>query len=288
MIDSSLMVLYHQSMILNDHLIDALKKIIKSAGHEVLNYHGHIKDIHHKDDGSPVTQADQASEKIIIDGLKQLTPDIPIVAEELFEGGQAPDISKSDYFWLVDPLDGTKEFIKGSPDFVINIALVHKCTPVLGMVYVPVSRDLYYGGQTMGVYLNDEPITLKPYDPQIGLTMIGRAGQKSLLHIQQAFGDDHQITSFVTRGSSIKFCMIADGTAHFYPRFVPTYEWDTAAAHAMVLELGGDMIDFKTGVRLTYRKDNFLNGYVLSGINEVLSFLSDSKIRAGFHRRGKG
>jgi 3'(2'), 5'-bisphosphate nucleotidase len=266
-------------MILKVQDIKFLKTILQSAGYEILKHYKNLNHIDHKDDGSPVTIADAASEQIIIDGIKSLTPYIPVVAEELTEAGHAPDITQSDYFWLVDPLDGTKEFIKGSSSFVINIALIRGCTPIFGMVYVPVSGDLYYGGHGIGAYLNDKSITIKPYDDNVGLTMIGREKQKSFPFIQQAIGH-HKITEFVTQGSSIKFCMIADGTAHFYPRFVPTYEWDTAAAHAMLLELGGDIIDFKTGKTLQYRKDNFLNGYILTATNEVLNLFPDLKIRA--------
>jgi 3'(2'), 5'-bisphosphate nucleotidase len=266
-------------MILKVQDIKFLKTILRSAGHEILKHYKNLNHIDHKGDGSPFTIADTASEQVIIKGIRSLTPDIPIVAEELTEAGQAPDISRSDYFWLVDPLDGTKEFIKGSPSFVINIALIHNCTPVFGMVYVPVSGDLYYGGKGLGAFLNDKPIMLKPYDNTIGLTMIGREKQKSFSFIQQAIGH-HNITKFVTQGSSIKFCMVADGTAHFYPRFVPTYEWDTAAAHAMLLELGGDIVDFETGQTLQYRKQDFLNGYVLTATNQILSLFPNLKICA--------
>jgi len=259
-----------------DH-VDELKNLIKQAGAEILKYFHSDVVIRVKLDESPVTDADKASEDIIVSGLKAIAPNIPIIAEELTEAGYAPDIENSDYFWLVDPLDGTKEFIKGTPDFVINISLVHHDVPVFGMVYVPISGDLYYGGKNIGAFLNDRPINTKKYDVNVGLTMIGQEGQKSLPLMQKSLGEN-KIESFVMRGSSIKFCMVADGTAHFYPRFIPTYEWDTAAAHAILLEIGGDIIDFETGKRLSYRKNNYLNSWLLTTTTEVLSLFSNLKI----------
>jgi len=260
------------------NFIDILKSILHTAGDEILKYHANADTlVNRKADGSPVTIADKAAEDIIIKGLKSLTPDIPIIAEELFESGHTPNIDKDDYFWLVDPLDGTKEFIKGTQDFVINIALVHHNTPIFGMVYVPCDKDIYYGGTLINnTYKNNTPISLKPYIKSHGLTMIGKAGQKSLPHLQSLL-QNHPITGFTTRGSSIKFCMIADGNAHFYARFVPTYEWDTAAAHAMLLQSGGDIIDLETGMRLDYRKKNYLNGFLLTGTDEVLSLFKTLK-----------
>lgn len=266
----------YMTLNLPDDFIDILKDTMHEAGTEILKYHANARDhVIRKQDGSPVTLADQASEKIIIKALKSLTPNIPIIAEELFESGHTPNIDDDEYFWLVDPLDGTKEFIKGTNDFVINIALIHNQTPVFGVVYEPYNKNIYYGGVLIqGAYKNNVPVLLKECNDVHGLTMIGKRMSTITSKIKK-YLPNHKVSHFTTRGSSIKFCMIADGTAHFYPRFVPTYEWDTAAAHAMLLQLGGDMIDLNTGQRLEYRKDNYLNGFILTGTNEVLGQFKD-------------
>lgn len=255
-----------------------IAKIAKTAGAAVMPYWQSGADVRRKNDGSPVTLADQASEDIILKGLSALTPNIPVIAEEQFEAGKAPDISNAHEYWLVDPLDGTKEFIKGTGDFTINIGLIRDGVPVFGLVYLPATDDLYYGGQGMGVYLNGEQVNIKSYHPDIGLTLIGNPDKitPERKRLRDAFLKGMLVRDHVIRGSSVKFCMIADGTAHLYPRFVPTYEWDTCAAHAMLLEVGGDIIDFETGQRLTYGKPKHLNGPIVTGTNQVLNILNPS------------
>lgn len=258
--------------------LDDLITLAKQAGDAIIPYWRVDTDVTYKADRSPVTQADQAAEDIIVEGLLQLTPNIPIIAEELAEAGHAPDVKTAEEYWLVDPLDGTKEFIKGTVDFTINIGLVRNGVPVFGLVYLPATKDLYYGGQNMGAFFNHDPIKIRSYNPSIGLTMIGSKSHPNpkKQELRKQFLKGNKVSSYVTRGSSVKFCMIADGTAHLYPRFVPTYEWDTCAAHAMLLECGGNIIDFKTGQRLVYGKTNFLNGPIVTGTNQVLNILKPS------------
>lgn len=260
-----------------NHLSDVLA-LAKDAAKVAMPYWGDKNAVKYKADGSPVTLADPASEKIILPGLKAICPNIPAVSEEQFEAGESPDISNAREYWLVDPLDGTKEFIKGTKDFTINIGLIRDGVPVFGFVYLPATDDVYYGGAGMGVYLNGERVNIKSYSDDVGLTMIG-----SEMHpnpkkqvMRDKFLKGNKVSSYTTRGSSVKFCMIAGGEAHLYPRFVPTYEWDTCAAHAMLLENGGDILDYATGQRLRYGKPNFLNGFLITGTNQVLNILNPS------------
>ena len=259
-------------------LLPELMSLANTAGDAIMHYHTNGYNITCKNDGSPVSQADQASEDIIISGLNLLTPDIPVVAEEQAEAGNAPDVSDHKTFWLVDPLDGTKEFIKGtSKDFTVNIGLIHDGIPVFGLVYLPATSDLYYGGKNIGAFLNNKKIACAPYDND-GLILVGSNNHpnKESNSARKAFLKGHHVKSFTTRGSSLKFCMIASGEAHLYVRKVPTYEWDTAAAHAIAIEAGGDILDFQTGTRLAYGKigTGYLNGNLITGTNKILKLLA--------------
>jgi 3'(2'), 5'-bisphosphate nucleotidase len=253
--------------------IPELTALIKQAGASIMEHFNHGYEVSYKDDNSPVTNADDASEKIIISKLLEMFPEIPIVSEET----SVPDVTNAYEFWLIDPLDGTKEFIKGTHDFTINIGLIRDGKPVFGLVYLPASDELYYGGERVGAFFNGSPISTRPYNMNDGLSIVGRKDHphKDKLEKRRAFLKGHKIKNYVVRGSSLKFCMVADGQAHLYPRFVPTYEWDTAAAHAILLETGGDIIDFKTKERLQYGKfdKDYLNGYLVTGTNDVLKQL---------------
>lgn len=223
-----------------------------------------------KADGSPVTIADGISETIVTAGLRALTPDIPVIAEEQAEEGTAPDIRGEKLFWLVDPLDGTKEFIKANPDFCINIALVKYDTPIFGAVYCPATHEFYYGGTSLnGAFHNDKPMALRDFDIASGLTIVGTENYKTNKKLMSYLGKN-TVVDHITRGSTLKFLLIAEGKADFYARFVPTYEWDTAAAHAILLALGGDIIDFETKERLTYRKHGYRNGPLVTGTLDAL------------------
>lgn len=252
--------------------IDELIDLARKASNAIMEYYKNDVVVTRKDDGSPVTLADQASEDILIAGLQKLSPNIPIIAEESAEAGKSPDISNIDQYWLIDPLDGTKEFIKGTKDFTINIGLIKNGTPVFGLVYLPATNDIYYGGENIGAFLNDKPITTHIYNKDNGLVVVGNKDTKKSDRWVEFLGD-HHISHFTTRGSSLKFCLIADGSAELYPRFIPTYEWDTAAAHALLLQTGGDIIDFETNKRLTYGKtnQNYLNGYIITATNTILN-----------------
>jgi len=260
------------------HLLPSVQAITIKAGKATLSFfQDDATKVYKKEDGSPVTKADQASENIIIPALQSLTPNIPVIAEEQAEAGDAPDVRNVDTFWLVDPLDGTKEFIKGSPDYTVNIGLVHKGTPVMGVVYIPVTGDMYYGGEQIGAFYNDIAIHTNTPPANNRLNIILSKAAPSSSQIRAYLKEKGiEIGDYVMRGSSLKFCLIADGQADLYPRFVPTYEWDTAAAHAILLQSGGDILDFKTKQRLAYGKfkNNYLNGYILTANNTVLETLA--------------
>ena len=242
-------------------LCEAIILISKNAGKEILKiYDKEDLGITFKDDNSPLTLADKASNDIIEESLNKITPNIPILSEE----GRNIDFSsrkKWSDFWLIDPLDGTKEFIKRNGEFTVNIALISKGTPVLGVVYAPVLDTTWYGVINKGSYKisNDKSeikINVKKPNNEIKIvTSRSHANNPKL----DKFLKDFPNHKLVKMGSSIKICLVADGTAHIYPRLGPTMEWDTAAAHAVVKYAGGNIYDLDNKSELVYNKSNLLN-----------------------------
>lgn len=237
-------------------LCNMVRRVAIAAGDHTLQYYdesGCAAD--EKSDGSPVTIADREAEAIIIKGLTDILPDVPVIGEESVAAGTVPDISASEWFWLVDPLDGTREFIRGSPDYTVNIALIHRGVPVLGVVYAPVSGELYagHGAGTAIRWLadnnNDKPIRVRNL-PAGGLTVISSRNHHDEKKLDK-FLADFKIAKSMRRGSSLKICLIAAGKADLYPRFGLTSEWDTAAGDAVLRSAGGHIVDMK-GVPLSY------------------------------------
>ena len=246
-------------------LCEQVKRLAVEAGDITLDYfdEGGV-DSQQKEDGSPVTLADQHAEKVIIKGLNEMTPSVPVVGEESMAAGKKPDISKSDYFWLVDPLDGTKEFISGSGDFTVNIALIFNGEPVLGVVYAPYHGLLYagFGLGTATKWLEDTDIEKKILTrraPVEGLTVVASKSHGKGEKLDK-FLSDYKVKKLLKKGSSLKICAVAAGKADIYPRFGPTCEWDTAAADAILRSAGGLMTD-TDGNPLVYggRREGFLN-----------------------------
>lgn len=247
-------------------LCNIVRRIAIEAGDITLDYFDEagFKDTSAKADGSPVTAADCAAEEAIEKALYDLLPAIPVVGEELAEEGRIPDLAETDYFWLVDPLDGTREFISGSGDYTVNIALIHQGAPVIGVVYAPVHGELY-AGHGPGTAIRwredtgkDKPIKVRP-PPEEGLTVIAsrnHGNQKRL----EFFLRDYKVAKLLKRGSSLKICAIAAGKADLYPRLDPTSEWDTAAGDAVLRSAGGIITDLQ-GHDFFYgkRNKNFLN-----------------------------
>jgi len=213
-------------------------------------------------DGSPVTQADLAAHRVIAQGLAALTPKIPVVSEE---GQIVLEQPRHAAFWLVDPLDGTREFVAGSGEFTVNIALIEHETPVFGVVYVPMTAELFWGGSKIGAWVERdavrEPLRVAlPALPNVARPLRVLASKRHLNFETQAFLAKLGSIDLVNAGSSLKFCRIAQAQADLYPRLGPTCEWDTAAAQAVLEGAGGYVFDLK-GLPLKYGKPDPLNPF---------------------------
>ncbi len=231
-------------------LCNMLKRIAIDAGAITLRYFDGIEDMQatSKSDESPVTLADREAEVFIEKALKEILPHIPMIGEEGVSLGTAPEISDDqEYFWLVDPLDGTKEFIGGGMEFTVNIALIKNGDPVMGVVYAPAKGELYagYGPGTATRWLedsdNEKPVSVRPY-PKAGLTVVASKSHGDTSKLDN-FLEQYKVNKMIKCGSSLKICVIAAGKADMYPRFGPTCEWDTAAADAVLRSAGGVLTD---------------------------------------------
>ena len=256
------------------HLRDAML----AAGRVILQIRTQGTRHETKADGSPVTEADQRAEAILLAALRQAAPDLPVIAEEEAATGRLPDTGKA--FFLVDPLDGTKEFIRGGTDFTVNIGLVRSNRPVFGMIYTP-ARGRFHEGETgLGAWMADidcqsrpvfgeahrTPVQVRQPDPQ-SLTAVASRSHRS--EATNAWLKEQGITETISAGSSLKFCLLAEGKADVYPRHGPTMEWDTAAGHAILAAAGGRVKNLD-GSSFLYGKRNqdkpFLNpGFIAYG-----------------------
>src|SRR4029450_5047886 len=233
--------------------VDHVVAIAREAGQAVLDVYNQDFGVEYKADNSPLTLADRRSHEIIAAGLERLAPAVPIVSEE---GSLAPYEERRawDYFWLVDPLDGTKEFVARTDEFTINIALIYGREPVLGVVYAPALNLLYYAVKDHGSFKVDGSGTAKRLnaDSAVGgdeLVIIGSrshhsAAMDEFIETQRR---RHAQVRFVSAGSALKFCLVAEGQAHIYPRLAPTREWDTAAAHLVATECSKTILQYHTG-----------------------------------------
>lgn len=254
-------------------LAQQVGQIARDAGAAILEiYDTEDFGVEMKADDSPLTKADKAANDVIVAGLEALVFQAPIVSEE---SGSHDYATRSQYtrFWLVDPLDGTKEFIKRNGDFTVNIALIENGKPVLGVVFTPVANELFYSAPGEGAFevLEDggeaKPIHAASFTLQdVNLKIVASASH--LNDATRAFMERFDRPEIVQRGSSLKIMELARGNAHVYPRLAPTMEWDTAAAHAILLEAGGKMVDDGTGKEMRYNKENLLNPYFI-GYGEV-------------------
>lgn len=241
-------------------LLPDLVTLADRAGEAVMAVYATDFKVETKDDLSPVTEADIAAEAIILDGLSRLTPDIPAVAEEQMAAGNVPTLN-GDHYWLVDPLDGTKEFLNRNDEFTVNIGLIEGDRPILGVVFAPALQTSYWGAAGRGAYRRDDKFRSSSIavrtPPDAGITVIGsrRHGKGGKM---DAFLKPYTVADTMSAGSSLKFCLIAAGEADVYPRFGPTSEWDTAAGHA-VLDAAGGRITNPDGSAFLYRKKDFRN-----------------------------
>ena len=209
-----------------------------------------------KMDGSPVTAADQQAENAILESVEKLALGFPIVGEELVSDGGAPNLNSGDTYWLVDALDGTKEFIKGTGEYTVNIGLIENKKPVLGVVYAPAKGVLYYGcGDSAFKNENREKtVSIAARSvPEQGIDVTASRSHGDSAKVE-ALLSGVTVNGFIGSGSSLKFCLIAEGKADIYPRYGRTCEWDTAAAHAILNAAGGHVVREDTRKELAYGK----------------------------------
>ena len=241
--------------------IEDIKHIAKKAGDAIMKIYVRDFEIEYKEDKSPLTEADIKANEIICSSLKKLYPNIPIMSEENKEEEYAIR-KKWTYYWCIDPIDGTKEFIKRNGEFTVNIALIHKNRPVLGVVYAPAILDMYFAKEGEGAFKNALPL---PRDIE-NEKYIVVASKSHLSQETKDFVDNIQTSKkkkLTSIGSSLKLCLVAEGKADIYPRLAPTMEWDTAAAHAIVLESGKSVIEFTSKKEVVYNKENLLNPWFI-------------------------
>lgn len=242
--------------------INYLIALSVKAGNAILEvYNSENFGVEIKSDNSPLTKADKVSNEIIEKGLKKLSPDIPILSEE---GKEIPFEKRKNWkqFWLVDPLDGTKEFIKRNGEFTVNIALIENNTPAFGVIYVPLTGEIYYGGPSYGSWKDDHQVFVSKKTPQDELSVVqsrSHSGEE-----ENKFYSNYRIKENLSKGSSLKICLVAEGKAEVYFRSGPTWEWDTGAGHAILLGAGGYFVN-KDRSGLVYNKKVIKNfGFIVS------------------------
>lgn len=241
---------------------EALSVALK-AGEEILKIYGSDFKATYKEDSSPLTAADEASDRVISEGLKRISPEVPVLSEET--KAEPYEVRKRwKRLWIVDPLDGTKEFIKRNGEFTVNIALVEDGKPVLGVVHAPALGVSYYGAVNEGAFRIDKDGETVIRVSDYGQGRLRMAGSRSHAgkELEEFVGRIGE-ADLVSMGSSLKFCLVAEGSAHLYPRFGPTMEWDTAAAHAVVKAAGGTVVDLE-GRELAYNKEDLLNPFFIA------------------------
>jgi 3'(2'), 5'-bisphosphate nucleotidase len=239
-------------------LLLALVALADRAGAVILDHYGRETQARAKADRSPVTAADEAAEAVILAGLADLAPEIPVVAEEEVAAGRVPGLD-SGPFWLVDPLDGTREFLSRNGEFTVNIALIEDRRPVLGVVTAPALDKAWWGAAGAGAWARDEggtrPIAARPRPLRGVVALASRSHGDAET---DAFLASEGVAGRINAGSSLKFCLLAEGVADLYPRFGPTMEWDTAAGHAVLAAAGGS-VSTRDGAPLLYQKPGFRN-----------------------------
>ena len=251
-------------------LLEQVVEIAVAAGREILQIYDHSDfDVEIKGDGSPLTQADRRAHKLIVARLSELTPDVPILSEEssdeVFEARTAWE-----KMWLVDPLDGTKEFVKRNGEFTVNIALLDENKPIMGVVHTPVKCISHYAESGVGAFRSEldqmaQPITVRKLDPSNVVMVASRSHAGPAVETyRNNLAQQVEGLEIASMGSSLKLCLVAEGKADIYPRLGPTSEWDTAAAHCVVEAAGGSVTKID-GSPLSYNKENILNPWFLVG-----------------------
>jgi 3'(2'), 5'-bisphosphate nucleotidase len=262
---------YHQ-------YLNAVIEIAKNAGEAIMKVYETDFDVENKSDNSPLTQADLAAHNLIVNSLTQLTPDIPILSEES-ETIDAGVRNAWQLYWLIDPLDGTREFVKRNGEFTVNIALIDRHLPIMGVVYAPATDLLYYASLGHGAFKQAKnyaafQIHTRPFN----IEKLIVAGSRSHCdhQVQRFLNNIHvetgAVPELISMGSSLKICLVAQGSADVYPRLGPTSEWDTAAAHCVLKEAGGDIVD-EAGQQLRYNtKQSLLNPHFFATVQKSFNW----------------
>ena len=244
-------------------LLERLLPIVRDAGELIMTIYRSDFSVRGKADQSPVTEADERAEALILPALAALLPGTPIVAEEAVAAGKVPSVGER--FWLVDPLDGTKEFISRNGEFTVNIALIENGRPTLGVVLAPALGRLFAGAVGHGAFIEDangrRPIAVRAV-PGAGLTVVASRSHGDTAALD-AFLAGRQVAELRGAGSSLKICLIAAGEADLYPRLGRTMEWDIAAGHAVLSAAGGQLTELD-GAPLRYGKPDFANPHFVA------------------------
>jgi 3'(2'), 5'-bisphosphate nucleotidase len=252
----------------DEDLQAVLRLIAERAGQVILAHYaeGAAIEVREKADASPVTAADEAAEAFILRALETLTPEIPVVAEEAMAAGARPDISGG-LFWLVDPLDGTKEFLARNGEFTVNIALIQDGEPVAGVVHAPAMAMTWAGAGAGSATFSEADRPPRGIEvrrpPEDGLVVVASRRHGASQDLDRFLADYH-VAEQTEAGSSLKFCLVASGQADLYPRFGRTMEWDTAAGHAVLLAAGGSVTRADDGAPLRYAKPGFENPHFIA------------------------
>lgn len=259
-------------MIANAHAVELvpLVEAARQAGEKIMEIYARDFEVDYKADESPLTEADRAGNEVIMEFLRTAYPETPVISEENKQIDYE-DRRGWSRFWLVDPLDGTKEFIKKNGEFTVNIALVENGVPVLGVVYRPVTDTVYLGVAGEGAWRIEgsaDPVKIEGgphYSEKDEITVV--ASRSHLTPEVEAFVEglrkDGKSVGFLSAGSSLKLCLVAEGAADVYPRFGPTMEWDTGAAHAVATAAGRRVLDAGSRQDLVYNKEDLLNPFFI-------------------------
>jgi len=252
-------------------IVTEIVALAKMAGEAIMAIYEKDFEVEFKADESPLTEADKSAHNIIVTGLLELDQrngtNIPVLSEE-GKGIAYAERREWDYFWLVDPVDGTKEFVKKNGEFTVNIALIHQGVPVLGVVYAPVLNACYWAKNGEGAFKNGDRLPLQSgVDREKYKIVASRShmSDETKQYIEDIETDKEK--ELVSIGSSLKICLVAEGQADIYPRLGPTMEWDTGAAHAIMLEAGMDVLIYDESAspqRLLYNKSNLLNPFFIA------------------------
>ncbi len=249
--------------LLTPEMIEALVLLARRAGDEVMQVYSGAFTVQGKADASPVTAADLRAEAVIVAGLRALAPGVPIVAEEGVAAGEVPQCG--DRFWLVDALDGTREFVQRNDQFTVNIALIEGCRPVFGIVHAPALQRLYAGQVGQGAFAEDQgqrrAIRCRA-QPDIGASVVASRSHGDAAQLE-AYLRLYAVERIVLAGSSLKFGLIAEGEADLYPRLSRTMEWDIAAGHALLAAAGGSVTQLD-GRAIEYGKPGFENPHFVA------------------------